>query len=243
MSQLQRLTITSSQLQENNHQLEIILTTQQQHYLFRVLRLASNDKFIAMDGQGKCWLTQLQGIYQDKCQVLELLDVKTELPISVTLMLALPKGNAFDDVIRYCTELGVSCIAPVLSDRTLLNPSSQKLQRWQRIASEAAEQSERTIVPTILEPVTFNTAIHESVTNHSYICEARGNYPHLKNFIASSADNIIIAIGPEGGWSKKEVNIAIDQGFKPVSLGSRILRAVTAPVFAMSLVAAHYDSQ
>ncbi|MBE9219848.1 16S rRNA (uracil(1498)-N(3))-methyltransferase [Dolichospermum flos-aquae] len=236
MSQLQRITINPQQLQEN----QLLLTPQQQHYLLRVLRLRDGDKFIAMNGMGKWWLTQLQG---KQGEIVEILKVKTELPISITLMMALPKGNGFDEVIRCCTELGVTSIAPVLSDRSLLNPSPQKLERWRRIASESAEQSERAVIPTILEPVAFKTAINENTATHSYICEARGDYPHLKQVInnANTASEIIIAIGPEGGWTDQELEIAVRSGFVAISLGCRILRAVTAPIVAISLIAANFE--
>ncbi|MBD2245107.1 16S rRNA (uracil(1498)-N(3))-methyltransferase [Nostoc sp. FACHB-888] len=231
MSQLQRIAIAPSQLQQE----QILLTKEQQHYLGRVLRLREGDRFIAMDGKGKWWLAQLAG---EQAQVLEALLVETELPVSITLMVALPKGNGFDEVVRCCTELGVTCIAPVLSDRTLLHPSPQKLERWRRIAAEAAEQSERSFVPTILEPVTFNTAVIANQTIHRYICEARGEYPHLSKVLNSISDEIVIATGPEGGWTTQEIENAIAFGFQPVSLGRRILRAVTAPVVALSLITA-----
>ncbi|MBO1049443.1 Ribosomal RNA small subunit methyltransferase E [Dolichospermum sp. UHCC 0315A] len=234
MSQLQRITIHPQQLQAN----QLLLTPQQQHYLLRVLRLRDGDKFIVMDGMGKWWLARLQG---EQGEVLEPLEVKTELPVAITLMMALPKGNGFDEIVRCCTELGVTSIAPILSDRTLLNPSPQKLERWQRIASEAAEQSERAVVPTILQPVAFNTAIKETTATHRYICEARGDYPHLQQVINKTANEIIIAIGPEGGWTNQELEIAIASGFQPISLGRRILRAVTAPIVAISLIAAYFE--
>ncbi|MEH1915413.1 16S rRNA (uracil(1498)-N(3))-methyltransferase [Nostoc sp.] len=256
MSQLQRIAIAPSQLQQG----QILLTKEQQHYLGRVLRLREGDRFIAMDGRGKWWLAQLAG---EQAQILEPLLVETELPVSITLMVALPKGNGFDEVVRCCTELGVACIAPVLSDRTLLHPSPQKLERWRRIAAEAAEQSERLFVPTILEPVTFNTGL-SLVTGHSvrvasrrevpmsfansqqYICEARGEFPHLKHCLQHKGqmtndkgqETIVIATGPEGGWTIQEIENAIAFGFQPVSLGRRILRAVTAPVVALSLITA-----
>ncbi|MEH1843024.1 MAG: 16S rRNA (uracil(1498)-N(3))-methyltransferase [Nostoc sp.] len=254
MSQLQRIAIAPSQFQQG----QILLTKEQQHYLGRVLRLREGDRFIAMDGKGKWWLAQLAG---EQARVLETLLVETELPVSITLMVALPKGNGFDEVVRCCTELGVTCIAPVLSDRTLLHPSPQKLERWRRIAAEATEQSERSFVPTILEPVTFNTGL-SFANSQQYICVARGEFPHLKdclqhkgqmtNDIAQSQsagflcselcktgqETIVIATGPEGGWTTQEVDNAIAFGFQPVSLGRRILRAVTAPVVALSLITA-----
>jgi 16S rRNA (uracil1498-N3)-methyltransferase len=237
MSQLQRIAIAPSQFQQG----QISLTKEQQHYLGRVLRLREGDRFIAMDGKGKWWLAQLAG---EEAQVLESLLVETELPVSITLMVALPK-NGFDEVVRCCTELGVTCIAPVLSDRTLLHPSPQKLERWRRIAAEAAEQSERSFVPTILEPVAFNTGLslvigHLSFANsQQYICEARGEFPHLKHCLQHKGqETIVIATGPEGGWTTQEIENAKSAGFQPVSLGRRILRAVTAPIVALSLITA-----
>jgi 16S rRNA (uracil1498-N3)-methyltransferase len=232
MSQLQRIAIAPSQLQQG----QILLTKEQQHYLGRVLRLREGDRFIAMDGKGKWWLSQLAG---EQAQILEPLLVETELPVSITLMVALPKGSGFDEVVRYSTELGVTCIAPVLSDRTLLHPSPQKLERWRRIAAEAAEQSERSFVPTILEPVAFNTTL-SFANSQQYICVARGEFPHLKDCLQNDIgqQTIIIATGPEGGWTTQEIENAKSAGFQPVSLGRRILRAVTAPIVALTLITA-----
>ncbi|WP_414752601.1 16S rRNA (uracil(1498)-N(3))-methyltransferase [Anabaena sp. CCY 9910] len=231
MSQLQRITIAPSQLQQE----QVLLTTQQKHYLKRVLRLRKGDRFIVMDGLGKWWLASLT---EEQAQVLEELAVKTELPVAITLMIALPKGSGFDEVVRSCTELGVACIAPVLSDRTLLNPSTQKLERWRRIAAEAAEQSERAFVPTILEPVAFSDAVNNVTATYRYICEARGEYVHLQNLLTDISGEMVIAIGPEGGWTDRELEEAVTFGFQPVSLGRRILRAVTAPLVALSLISA-----
>ncbi|MEA5570913.1 16S rRNA (uracil(1498)-N(3))-methyltransferase [Calothrix sp. UHCC 0171] len=235
MAQLQRIVISPEQLQEQ----KISLTPEQLHYLVRVLRSHDGDKFIAIDGTGNWWLTQLQG---ESGIVIELLDVNTELPIAVSLLLALPKGNGFDDVIRACTELGVTNIVPMLSDRTLLKPSPQKLERWRKIAIEAAEQSERTMIPTILEPMSFYSALSSFPSTQKYICEGRGNHSHLLSYLQKPGiitnDQIIIAIGPEGGWTEAELELAITGGYQPVSLGKRILRAITAPIVALSLISA-----
>ncbi len=238
MPQLQRLAIAPSQIQDQ----QILLTTGQHHYLSRVLRLREGDRFIAMDGLGHWWLAQMG----EKAQILEPISIQTELPVSITLIAALPRGNGFDEVVRGCTELGVSCIAPVMSDRTLLNPSLQKLERWRRIATEAAEQSERQIVPTILEPVPFITRLSSVISNTSdinqqYICVARGDSPHLRDCLKELGQTIVIATGPEGGWTETEVKEAIAIGFQPVSLGRRILRAVTAPIVAVSVAATAFE--
>jgi 16S rRNA (uracil1498-N3)-methyltransferase len=227
VAQLQRLVIAASQ----SHASPITLTTEQRHYLYRVLRLKAGDRFIAMDGQGNSWLAELQA---EQATLLESISVQSELPVTVTLMLALPK-NGFDDVVRQVTELGVTCVVPVVSDRTLLNPSPNKLERWRRIAQEAAEQSERQMVPTLLDPISFSDAVQTLAAEQRFICVARGTLPHLLNCV-SDARSIIVAIGCEGGWTEAEVSQAISAGYQPVSLGRRILRAVTAPITAMSLI-------
>ncbi len=235
MVQLQRLVITPSQLQDQL----ILLTPEQQHYLGRVLRLRQGDRFIAMNGQGQWWLAVLA---EAKAEILEPISIQTELPVAITLLVALPKGSGFDDVVRSCTELGASCIAPVISDRTLLHPSPQKLERWRRIVTEAAEQSERQIVPVILDPVPFVAALSSVISDWKYICVARGNSPHLKDCLPDRGQQtIVIATGPEGGWTTSEVEGAIAAGFRPISLGHRILRAVTAPIVALSVAAAAFE--
>jgi 16S rRNA (uracil1498-N3)-methyltransferase len=284
---LQRLVISPPQRQNQ----QILLTDSQQHYLVRVLRLSKGDRFIAMDGQGNWWLSELMANLT-QATIIESIPIQTELPCAITLIAAMPKGSGFEDIISSATELGVTCILPVKSDRTILNPSSRKLERWRRIAQEAAEQSERQIVPTILDPLDFTSAIKQGIdsTTHRYICVARGNVPHLLNCLpklevidqgdgedkgdedgfsqirVTTNDNsetrpyiqnpvpdersegskrpiIAIVTGPEGGWTPQEIEQAIAAGFQPVSLGHRILRAVTAPLMALSLIAASLETK
>ncbi|MEG5040988.1 MULTISPECIES: 16S rRNA (uracil(1498)-N(3))-methyltransferase [unclassified Microcoleus] len=271
MPQLQRLAVTATQICDR----KIDLTREQQHYLNRVLRLQGGDRFIAMDGRGHWWLAVLEAQETGLiASITEEIAVNRELPVEVTLMAALPKGNGFDEVVRQATELGVASIVPVTSDRTLLKPSDQKVERWRRIAAEAAEQSERQIVPTILEPVSFDWAVKDCGQKYRFICVARGENRHLWDclkgleppqppllrgeqdgatgfappqspLVRGEEDggelSIVIAIGPEGGWTEGEVERAIEFGFEAVSLGSRILRAVTAPIVALSLVGAAFE--
>jgi 16S rRNA (uracil1498-N3)-methyltransferase len=240
LAQLQRLVVTPAQIQADR----ITLDQAQLHYLGRVLRLKSGDRFIALDGQGKTWLVTLN---HDHADILESLIVESELPIPITLAIALPK-NGFDDVIRQVTELGVYKIIPIISDRTLLKPSNSKLDRWQKIIQEASEQSERAIVPIILEPIEWKHYLksQDNNINHSFttrlFCWERGDSPSLLQSLANHAPTIEIAIGPEGGWTEAEVKAAIAAGYQPISLGKRILRAVTADVAVMAIVAAYLES-
>jgi 16S rRNA (uracil1498-N3)-methyltransferase len=235
---LQRIAIQPSQLDDDR----VLLTPSQVHYLTRVLRLQSGDRFQAIDGSGNLYLVEIEN---DRGRKIELITTSDpELPVQTRLICALPKGNGFDDVVRACTELGVSEIYPAISDRTLLQPSPNKCMRWRKIAEEAAEQSERTLLPNIHQPQAF-LEILGGFEGDRYICGARGEYPHLWDCLERSVEvgkEITIAIGPEGGWTERELDRAIQAGFEPVSLGKRILRAITAPIAVMSLVAAHCEA-
>jgi 16S rRNA (uracil1498-N3)-methyltransferase len=237
---LQRITITPSQVRDN----QIALTTEQHHYLTHVIRLRTDDEFEAIDGTGACYLA---AITATGAQIIRIaIAISLELFQPIILICALPKGNNFDDLVRACTELGVTTILPAISDRTLLNPSPQKLQRWRKIAQEAAEQSERLVVPTIEEPQSLKAIFGELVDpSVKYLCEARGEHPHLLTSLQSTEFTdlpIIIAIGPEGGWTDSEIQLSIQHGFQLVSLGARILRTITAPIVALSIVSAAIDS-
>jgi 16S rRNA (uracil1498-N3)-methyltransferase len=231
---VQRVIIAPEQIQADRIQ----LSAPQLHYLSRVLRLQSGQQFIAMTGQGQTWRVELAA---DRANILELLVVKSELVVPVTLAIALPK-TGFDDVIRQVTELGVSCIVPIISDRTLLNPSARKQARWQKIIEEAVEQSERAIVPTIIDPITWKQYLASPGQNR-FIAWERGDSPSLLTSLNQSVGELEVAIGPEGGWTEGEMSAAIEAGYQAVSLGARILRAVTASVAVMAIVAAQIESR
>ena len=216
------------------------LDPQQLHYLLRVLRLTNGDRFIALDGAGNAWIAEID---DKSANLIESIDLDTELSVSLSLITALPKSSGYEQIVRCCTELGVCSFIPVISDRTILKPSPNRMQRWRKIAAEAAEQSERRIVPTISEPVKFFTAIDKIPTDcNKFICVARGNTPRLWTCLQQrDSSSIVIATGCEGGWTDAEIQQAIAIGFKPVSLGDRILRAVTAPIVVSSLVGAIGD--
>ncbi len=220
----------------------IRLTSQQQHYLRGVVRLQKGDRFLALNGLGSSWLVELKDEYGI---IVEEIKENTELPQPITLMVALPKGNGFDQVVRCCTELGVTTLIPLVSERTLLNPSPHRIERWRKIALEAAEQAERQRVPQILDVISLEKVLKTiNLSNsHAYLCVTRHQADHLLLYLQSQPPRpTIIATGPEGGWTQEEVEAAIAVGFQPVSLGNRIFRSITAPIIALSLVSATLES-
>jgi 16S rRNA (uracil1498-N3)-methyltransferase len=230
---LQRITIDPQQLQGN----QLALTAPQLHYLQRVMRLQTGAKFQAIDGAGTLYLVELSAEYG---RILEQsIPTGIELPVAVSLIVAVPKIG-LDDVVRACTELGVSEIYPVTSDRTIVQPSEQKRRRWIEIAKEATEQSERLIVPTIHSVQSWKIVMTQ-ITGQRKICAVRGDSQHLMSCL-DRQESISIAIGPEGGWTDRELQQSIELGWQPVSLGQRVLRTITAPLAAMSIVSGFLES-
>jgi 16S rRNA (uracil1498-N3)-methyltransferase len=235
---VQRIVVDAGQIIDDRLQ----LTAKQQHYLRRVLRLGAGDRFLALNGQGALWLAtltadadaQLAPIPNDKT------DTSAQRP-HIVLAASLPK-QGFDEVVRQATELGVDEIVPLISERTLLRPSANKVKRWRKIAAEAGEQSERLFVPTISEPTAWSTWLtHESQTVRCF-CVARQDAPHLLTYATVPCPPAIeIAVGPEGGWTRAELTAAIAVGYSPASLGPFVLRAVTASITALAILQAGYD--
>lgn len=231
------------------------LNPEQQHYLRRVLRLQSGDRFLALDGQGHLWLATLMPVEGQaflssasefsEAAISELATGESAsgeedvlLTPQITLAACLPK-QGFDDVVRQVTELGVDEIVPIVSDRTLLRPSQNKLDRWRRIAAEATEQSERLTVSQIRDPISWSDWLTTSFAGHRYICVARQSAPPLLSICLSrSVQSVVLAIGPEGGWTTAEVEAATSHQYQPVKLGKTVLRAVTASVAALSILQA-----
>jgi len=227
-----RLIINSEQLENS----QISLSADQLHYLKRVLRLQDGETFVALDGRGVSLLVALE---EKTGRVLEYLEQNNELSRKIHLMVALPKGSGFEDIIRSCTELGVASFIPICSERTLLDPSQAKLERWRKISQEATEQCERQIVPQIFPAVKVNNAlVNLDLTRITpYLLVTRkSDIPHLAAVNIPQEREILLSIGPEGGWSEREIESFIAAGFVLVSLGNRILRTVTAPIVAVSML-------
>jgi 16S rRNA (uracil1498-N3)-methyltransferase len=243
VAQLQRLVIASSQCA--NH--TILLTPEQQHYLTRVLRLKGGDRFLAICDE-TWWLAQLN-LAHAEAQLLEPVPVQTELGQPLTLLAAVTKGQGFDEVVRTTTEMGITTLIPIFTAHTVMTPSPSKLERWQRIATEAAEQSCRQRVPEILAPQSFTKALALAQTEpfaaqHRLICAIDRDGIDLAQALESLPElGILVMVGPEGGWTPAEQAAAIAQGFLPVSLGRRVLRAVTASMAVVAVLSTHLEGK
>ncbi|TAL27520.1 MAG: 16S rRNA (uracil(1498)-N(3))-methyltransferase [Nitrospirae bacterium] len=225
-------------------------------YLISVMRCEEGDSLQVLDGEGNCYNAKVSGIDNKKVtlDLLEKVPYETESHLNLELVQGILKGEKMDWVIQKTTELGVKEIVPVITERSQVR-HTRKVERWKKIAEEASRQSGRTNIPVIQKPVEFSSWLiaHGSLPLNGFIFWEEGGLP-LKEAVSrgvgdwglgvSSFTNprtqnpnpCFIAIGPEGGFTKEEVELANSKGLITVSLGKRILRAETAAISAVTLI-------
>jgi 16S rRNA (uracil1498-N3)-methyltransferase len=178
-------------------------------------------------------------------------EIDTDPALPVALLLAVFKFDRLEWAIEKATELGVERIVPVLARRTekhLAQAAATRVARWRRIAREAAQQSRRSDTVEILDPMQVRDAVRGEPEAVRLLLAESEQTTTLRDALDSSGTNsdsgsrrIRLAIGPEGGWTPEEEKLFAAEGWKPVSLGPRILRAETAAIAAVSTVAALLD--
>jgi 16S rRNA (uracil1498-N3)-methyltransferase len=160
----------------------------------------------------------------------------------VHLLQATIKSDRFDLVVQKATELGVSAITAIETDHSVVKLSvdraASRIERWRRIAAEALEQSERSDMVQIAEPKSFDQAIHATSAELRLIAAERSSTRYLPDVLEPDAKSIAIIVGPEGGFSSKEIERATAEGWTPVSLGPTILRSETAGIAAVAIIRA-----
>ena len=158
---------------------------------------------------------------------------------SITLVLSIFKFDRMEWAIEKCTELGVAKIVPVIAQRTekhLASAAEKRVERWQRIARQASEQSRRIGVPEIAEPIKLRDALGLSGSVRIVLAETEQQVM-LKDVVPSDGD-IVLAFGPEGGWTEGELKFFREAGWVSASLGNTILRAETAAIAATAIAMA-----
>ena len=208
----------------------------------RVLRLRPGEDVVLCDGQGtdyKCRLVYA-GEEQAEAEILEVVPCPAEPGIKVSVLCALPKGSDRTDyIIQKCVEAGAYEIAFFSSSRCVARPSEpeKKLERWQRIAEEAAKQSGRGIIPQVSWLGDFTAALDFAVKKElGLFMYETGEREPLNAVLEANAkaENAAIITGPEGGFAQFEADLAKICGLHVCSMGERILRCETAPVVALT---------
>jgi len=213
------------------------LTAEKAHYIATVLRSKIHDTLIVIDSTGAAYSARISVIdkKQTSIEIIGDFHQDNESPLDIILLQGLLRGEKMDLVIQKATELGVTEIVPVITGRSQIR-ETRKLQRWQKIAGEASRQCGRNRIPLIHEPDALETVIASRRIKRGIIFwekEGASFSAALDQF--KGEKKIVLCIGPEGGFSEKEVRAAEDRGFSVASLGKRILRAETASIVSISI--------
>lgn len=228
----------------------VTISGEKARYLLAVLRCNAGDELQVFDGEGSFYKSRILGIDNKKVTIdlLDKISFDTESHLNLVLIQGILKGEKMDLVIQKTTELGVKEIIPAITERSQVR-HTRKTDRWRKIAEEASKQCGRSKIPIVHEAVNFDElfTIHYPSPQNGFIFYEEGGITvkeALKMGIGSSANPqplnpnpaIFVAIGPEGGFTKEEISLAISKGLITVSLGKRILRAETAAISAVTLV-------
>ncbi|OGW50334.1 MAG: hypothetical protein A2Z50_01110 [Nitrospirae bacterium RBG_19FT_COMBO_42_15] len=212
-------------------------------HITKVLRIGVGDKIWIADERKKRYLIELTDVNHKKAQgkILETKEAAEPPAIEIILLQSILKGEKMDMLIQKATELGVSKILPLISERTIIKVKSPgKEKRWQSIAKEASQQSGRWEVPEFA-PVTCFEDVFEKigVIDFGLILWEGEQENRLKDVLERYPDSIkkiCVFIGPEGGFTEKEIGLAKEKGFISVSMGDLILRAETAAITIIGIL-------
>jgi 16S rRNA (uracil1498-N3)-methyltransferase len=208
------------------------------HHLGRVLRAQEGQLYELSDGQ-KVWLGRVSRVARDRVEFALVEELPAYRPaLDVTLLLAVVKFDAFEWAIEKATELGVGAIVPLSaarSEKALLAAAAKRTERWKKILAEASQQSRRLNAPSLetVTPPELSFAQHKAGLR-LLLSERQDARPMREVLQGQKPLNAVIAIGPEGGWTDKELESADQSGFKHVSLGKLILRTETAVIAALA---------
>jgi 16S rRNA (uracil1498-N3)-methyltransferase len=164
--------------------------------------------------------------------------------LNLTLLLSIFKFDRFEWAIEKCTELGVSCIVPVIAQRTdahLAAASAKRVERWRRIGVQATEQSRRAAPPEIADSLRLAAAAKLPASLRIVLSESE-QQSALRDVIGRSDGGVALAIGPEGGWTDAELKLFQQEGWISASLGPTILRAETAAIAATAICISEFGS-
>lgn len=216
----------------------------------QVLRLQPGDAVTLFDGRGGQWQAELGDIGRKAVQARLLVHeaIERELPTPVTLALGMPANERMDALVEKATELGAAAIVPLLCERSVLRLTGERAERrrdhWQAVAIAACEQSGRNRVPTIHPPQPLRDWLASAPGEalRLVLSLADGTQPLRARLAGAAGGPVCLLSGPEGGLSPAELHSAAAAGFLPTTLGARVLRADTAPLAALAVIAALEES-
>lgn len=233
----------------------------------QVLRLQPDDQIQLFDGEGAEYVARIveMGRKLVTVAIQALVRVDRELPIKVVLALGMPANDRMDDLVEKATELGVYAIQPLMCERSVLRlegeRAAKKVAHWQAVAASASEQCGRAVVPQVRSVMSLSNwlkqseeregdawrrgvlSLREAIMLREWLGAPNGQDAPSPAASANEADSkrFVFLSGPEGGLSPGEEQAALDAGWAAITLGSRVLRADTAPLAALSVLGAMFE--
>ncbi|RFU61340.1 16S rRNA (uracil(1498)-N(3))-methyltransferase [Bacillus sp. V59.32b] len=242
---MQRYFLSEGDFQDNS----IRISGEDYHHITRVMRMEPGDRMFCVKNNGQAALCEITEIASDTVigTVIEWKNDDKELPVKVTIVSGLPKGDKLEYIIQKGTELGASQFIPFIAARSVVKwdqkKAAKKQERLQKIAKEAAEQSHRNVIPDVSEPKTLERLLqYAGGFDYKLIAfeeEAKKGETALLASVLQKikpGQSLMLVFGPEGGLAQNEIDKLMESGFKACGLGPRILRTETAPLYALSAV-------
>ena len=215
-------------------------------HLVRVMRLRVGDACILFNGDGHDYDARITAIGKREAQaeVIAARRIDHESPLSITLLQGIARGEKMDLILQKATELGVTRFIPVHSDRSEVKlegaRAAKRLAHWRGVVASACEQSGRAVLPAVTEPA----GLQQAVTDAELPIARYLLSPLAETGIGAMAPppdhRLLIAVGPEGGWSERDLQLLENAGFTGIRLGPRILRTETAGLAAIAALQARF---
>lgn len=237
-----------------NNENEFVISGDNARHISKVMRMTVGEEVIVVSNNVAtvCKIVAIdEQVYVEKTNTVI---PSPEMPIKVDIACGLPKGDKLELIAQKATELGMHALIPFAAERSIVKWDDKKAkknqERLQKIAQEAAEQSHRTYVPQVMQPISVKQLI-QTFSNYDavYIADeeeaklvARTTFKQkLQSLNNEGALHILCIFGPEGGISRQESALFLNAGAQTMSLGPRILRAETAPLYALSAISYEFE--
>ena len=208
-------------------------------HVCRALRMRVGDELILFNGDGLEYKAQLETVEKRRAsaRITQQDDRHIESPLDIRIGQSLSRGERMDYAVQKATEMGMQQMFPLFSERCEVKLSTdrqdKRIRHWQQVAISACEQSGRCKVPTIGAPQTLEQWVKQEDAELKLVLHHHTATPLAEMDAPAS---IALLIGPEGGLTEQEVELARDHGFQPVAFGPRVMRTETAPVAALALL-------
>ena len=219
------------------------ITGSEQHHLRNVLRITPGETLRIIDGQGNVYTAEILDTPTDRSSSIARIQTHEfqapRLP-TLTLFQGLPKNDKMELILQKTTELGVTQIVPLHSERALQKPSQNRYERWHRVLISAAKQCKRAWLPELCKAQQFEASLSQlEKFSRCLLLSPHVGVPHIKTVLRETPtpNAIALFVGPEGGFSNQEITAAIESGCIPVTLGRNILRTETAAITTVAVIA------